>query len=138
MVAGSESYKKRKREWAKTESQREYRRNYMRSWREKNREKHNKMARESHFRHREKRLPKQRERHLSYFYGISLAQYDEMLRGQGGVCKICKKPSERSRRRLAVDHCHITGKIRGLLCGSCNTKLGFLEKFSKEIIEYLK
>lgn len=48
-----------------------------------------------------------------------------MLESQGGNCKICRnKPT---RRRLDVDHCHDTGKIRGLLCENCNKGLGIFK-----------
>lgn len=63
-------------------------------------------------------------------YNLTLEQYDEMLAAQGGVCAVCKQ-AETSRdgitgslRRLAVDHCHRTGVVRGLLCWRCNSVLG--------------
>jgi hypothetical protein len=60
--------------------------------------------------------------------GLTIAQYDELLEAQGGVCAICGRPPKN--RRLAVDHNHKTGKIRGLLCWVCNLKvLGRLERF---------
>lgn len=67
---------------------------------------------------------RRRERNLAKKYGITIEKYHEMLNSQGGVCKICGKPEERFQGSLAVDHCHSTGKIRGLLCGKCNTMLG--------------
>jgi Recombination endonuclease VII len=57
-------------------------------------------------------------------YGISIAQYDAMLARQGGVCAICQKHRGKT---LCVDHCHVTGKVRGLLCRLCNAAIGFLE-----------
>lgn len=56
-------------------------------------------------------------------YGITLEEYNEMLAQQKGVCAICSNTCN-SFRRLAVDHDHATGKIRGLLCGNCNKGLG--------------
>jgi hypothetical protein len=58
-------------------------------------------------------------------YGITIEQYDEMLTAQGGGCAICstKTPSNRT-KYFAVDHCHSTGKVRGLLCMKCNRGLG--------------
>jgi hypothetical protein len=56
-------------------------------------------------------------------FGISPQDYSAMLSKQDGVCAVCKKPDSEG-KRLAVDHCHNTGKIRGLLCGHCNTGLG--------------
>lgn len=55
-------------------------------------------------------------------YGLPPGQYDAMFAAQGGVCALCGRP-EKS-RPLAVDHCHTTGRIRGLLCTGCNTALG--------------
>lgn len=68
-------------------------------------------------------------------HGISLAQYEEILKSQNGCCKICKK--ERGDKRLHLDHDHKTGEIRGILCNTCNTKLGWFELYDKEIKEYL-
>jgi Recombination endonuclease VII len=59
--------------------------------------------------------------HLKRRYGISRADYAALLARQGGVCAICGKPPEKT---LCVDHCHSTGKIRGLLCRKCNFGLG--------------
>lgn len=56
-------------------------------------------------------------------YRLSLSDYDALLKSQGGVCAICKKPPKK--RRLAVDHNHRTGVVRGLLCYTCNYALGF-------------
>ena len=56
--------------------------------------------------------------HIKKKYGITDIQYAELLSAQDGVCAICfKRPTK---RRLAVDHDHKTGKIRGLLCYPCN------------------
>jgi len=61
---------------------------------------------------------------LKYCYGMSLMDYDVLFRRQRGVCAICKR---RSARTLCVDHCHATGKVRGLLCSKCNLGIGQLE-----------
>jgi len=58
-------------------------------------------------------------------YGMTVETYDSMFDKQGGACFICKRPPKV--RRLAVDHDHTTGKVRGLLCWRCNSGL---EKFS--------
>ena len=68
---------------------------------------------------------------LKKVYGITLEDYNRMAERQGGVCAICKKPESAkgphgTARELAVDHCHDTGKIRGLLCSRCNTSIGNL------------
>lgn len=65
---------------------------------------------------------------LAENFGLTPADYDAMLEAQGGVCAICERP-ERAERdgkpmRLSVDHCHATGRVRGLLCHACNRSLG--------------
>jgi hypothetical protein len=62
--------------------------------------------------------------HLETTYGLSLEEYEAMLEAQDHVCAICGGPDS---RRLAVDHCHETERIRGLLCHKCNTALGLLQ-----------
>jgi hypothetical protein len=63
-------------------------------------------------------------------YHISLEQYEEMEKQQNGVCMICGRPEHMKHqgkvRNLSVDHCHTTGKIRGLLCNNCNRGIGHL------------
>lgn len=57
-------------------------------------------------------------------FGISVEEYDEMLKNQKGMCLICGKYQCSQGHNLAVDHDHRTGKIRGLLCKSCNVGIG--------------
>lgn len=59
-------------------------------------------------------------------FGLTIAQYDEMLEQQGGHCALCPATSDSQGKRLAVDHCHATSKVRGLLCDRCNRALGLL------------
>lgn len=69
---------------------------------------------------------------LANTYGITPEEYTQRLEAQGGVCAICglEEPNEhgrtRTRFRLAVDHCHTTGRVRGLLCQKCNRAIGLL------------
>ena len=63
-----------------------------------------------------------REYCVTHSYGISTSQYESMLSAQGGVCAICGSPPQK--KRLAVDHCHTSGKVRGLLCDKCNRGIG--------------
>ncbi len=62
---------------------------------------------------------------LKRAYGISLEDYTAMLLKQGGVCAICEGACTSG--RLSVDHCHNTGRVRGLLCRTCNTAIGLLD-----------
>ena len=73
-------------------------------------------------------------------YGLSKEDYEAILQEQGGVCYICQRhPLKiRPKRHLAVDHCHETGRVRGLLCYSCNHRLiGYLVKDNIELVERL-
>lgn len=72
-------------------------------------------------------------------YNLSKKQYDELSLAQNGVCAICSLARFRGNERaLHIDHCHQTGKIRGLLCYVCNTTLGKFERFKSEILNYLE
>jgi len=83
---------------------------------------------------------------LSKKFGISLEEYNTMLKKQHGVCAICTKEEviktkKGNFRKLAVDHDHITGKVRGLLCSNCNTSLGGFQddiKTLEKALKYLK
>jgi hypothetical protein len=74
---------------------------------------------------------------LMKVYGLTIENYKTMLDSQGHVCAICGKAADgmgAKLRNLCVDHCHITGKIRGLLCTKCNSGLGHF----KDNIQYLE
>lgn len=77
-----------------------------------------------HREHREQRLKCRHNSHLVRKYGITLEQYNTRLKNQKGCCAICMKHRSKFRRRLDVHHDWNTGKIGGLLCGSCNKGLG--------------
>ena len=56
-----------------------------------------------------------------------MIEYEKISESQKGLCKICRKSKDengKTKKNLAVDHCHETGKVRGLLCMICNTGLG--------------
>lgn len=82
-----------------------------------------------------------RDGRLRSQFGITAAQYDAMLAAQGGGCAICGKGSGDGRgHRLHVDHCHRSGKVRGILCASCNLGLGKFgddARMLKRAAEYL-
>lgn len=66
-------------------------------------------------------------------YGITLEEYEALLKKQNGICAICKEPC-RSGRRLCVDHNHETGQVRGLLCVYCNRNIVGIIDTSKELV----
>lgn len=82
----------------------------------------------------EKRNSKGRRSSLWLELGITEDMYNEMYNKQNGLCAICKKPEKAMTSiyknkisKLAVDHCHTTGKVRALLCGLCNRGLGYFK-----------
>ena len=76
---------------------------------------------------------------IARVFGVTKDQYFEMQSRQGGKCAICKGTD--TPRRLAVDHDHVTGKVRGLLCRRCNQILGSMEDnvdWFRTIVSYLE
>lgn len=81
-----------------------------------------------------------REYHLRD-YNISPQQYEEMLKQQNNCCAICLRHKECFKRNFSIDHCHLTGKVRGLLCISCNAAIGSLNddpSIIKRALTYLE
>jgi len=78
-------------------------------------------------------------------YGLTPDKYDEMLKSQKGVCAICLNSETVKRKNdriqaLSVDHNHTTGKVRQLLCSSCNQAIGLLKEnplLVKSVADYL-
>ncbi len=73
-------------------------------------------------------------------YGLSWRDYHKILDKQGGKCAICRRPQSKQwgGYMLAVDHCHNTKVVRGLLCNSCNLALGYFKNDPKIIAAALK
>jgi hypothetical protein len=68
---------------------------------------------------------KEKQRYLMRNYGITLDEYLDLLEEHGYKCAICKtSESDRKDKKLVVDHCHASGKVRGILCHKCNLMLG--------------
>lgn len=116
---------KRNRPCCKNRVTKKYRCNacYMSEWAKKNRD---------GFRRRKQRWRRRpdnlRHEHLFSRYGITLKDYNRILKNQNGKCALClEKPRGRRTKYLAVDHDHKTNRVRGLLCLPCNTKLGNYE-----------
>lgn len=80
-----------------------------------------------------KEAERRRNDHLQTNYGIDSAEYLRMYAEQKGVCAICKQTEAQEGRALCVDHSHITGDVRGLLCSNCNRGIGLLQD-SPELI----
>ena len=70
---------------------------------------------------------KERDRNLKRNYGIDLQEYNQMFAQQSGCCAICGKHQTEFKTKLAVDHCHTSGEVRGLLCSNCNIGIGYLK-----------
>jgi len=116
------------------------RREQQKRWREANPEKHREISRESYRRHgnSDKWRATRRERHLIKNYGITSEQLQAMIASQAGRCAICSVEFRSlEKRAVHVDHCHQTGAVRGVLCHSCNTKLGWYERMFDRIAAYL-
>jgi len=71
-------------------------------------------------------------------FDITIEQYDQMFEAQGGKCAICGSLGHTD-RAFHVDHSHIDGEVRGLLCFRCNVRLGIIEnyEFYKKAVAYL-
>ena len=106
------------------------------AWAERNREKirdHARLYRKAH-------PYSTRARDLRNKYNITPAQYDAMFNAQNGRCAICDKTPQENGKRLTIDHCHKTGKVRGLLCYRCNTGLASFKdelRLVSEAVTYL-
>jgi hypothetical protein len=109
------------RHQAKTDAQRRYREN--------NREKKRQSGRDWY---RKQGLDVKRRMLLKKWYGITIEDYADLLEKQNGLCAICgenRNPVHKNGTEwsLCVDHNHDTGKVRGLLCGKCNTAIGMMD-----------
>lgn len=123
-------------------------------WQRKNKEKvcdrtkkyykKNKAARQKYYKEQNKAHPEiARNRRYKAKYGITIEEYNEMLKVQNGYCanKACNKHYSEQTKSLSVDHCHVTGKVRALLCRECNLALGQArddQNILQGLIEYLK
>lgn len=89
-------------------------------------------------RHKAKILPKLESNRIKKTYGLTPYKYKKMFEDQQGLCAICRGTTK---YKLNVDHDHITGKVRALLCNSCNQGLGYLQESPELLttaINYLK
>lgn len=103
-------YAKRRKRYAESPETREKGRARCRKWNSANQRNHKK-------------------RTLKFRYGITIVQYEGMVSAQEDKCAICGDGREQRKYRvdLVLDHDHVTGKLRGLLCDHCNKAIGFLK-----------
>jgi hypothetical protein len=78
---------------------------------------------------------RRRKYELTHYYGITIKDYDELAERQNNKCAICGLNPE---VYLAVDHCHVSGKIRGLLCRKCNSAVGLFDNDPCRIEQAMK
>jgi hypothetical protein len=85
---------------------------------------------------------RQKNNDLKRLYGITLNEYSQMLAEQNNQCAVCHTTDPGGKHgKFMVDHCHTTGKVRGLLCKRCNIALGEVGdsiNTLQTMIEYLK
>jgi len=77
--------------------------------------------------------PSRKKSAVCWVYSISPEKYDELIIKQNGKCAICDE-----RKKLDVDHDHLSGQIRGLLCRNCNALVGMIEKNNEILIKVQK
>lgn len=126
----------KRRQWARGEKGRAYRQRRQadpewRAWRKAHRQRPEYLEQERAYLQSAKgRLMRARVKWKCWLkrqYAITPADYDRLIIASQGRCHICSAQFEPTRRGLlAVDHCHDTGTVRGLLCGNCNRAIGQL------------
>ena len=97
---------------------------YAAAYREANRDKTRASSKKSYLKNREKHLLRVEERRLEREYGLTKKAHNILFEQHNNRCAICNIESGIGLKKLVVDHCHSTGKVRGLLCRLCNTSLG--------------
>ncbi len=83
-----------------------------------------------------KRGPEWRRKKTLHRYGITPEDYSRMFEEQEGKCAICQSTDSEHpiTELLVVDHCHLTGKVRGLLCNTCNRGIGFMREETDRLL----
>ncbi len=126
---------------ANPEKMRQIRKDY----RKNNKEKIAEAGRRRWLEHTKHHPEKTRYYRIKSEYGITKTQHDQMLLDQGSKCTICEKVFihgfGKGGTNFGVDHCHKTGKVRGLLCHPCNSAIGLVKEnvtILSKMIEYLK
>ena len=133
---------------------------YMRKWRAQNKEKNAEYQKEYYKEYRKKNAEKLANQNkkwreankeqdalvmlkarLKRKYNLSIEEYKTLIESQNNSCKICGTHATNNiKGKLYIDHCHTTGKVRGLLCMKCNSALGLLndnKKLVQNLLDYL-
>lgn len=109
-------YYERNKEKIKTQTY-AYRAKHPERWREKNRRYQQERAKADPNYWRAKSIKKR--------YGITIEEFEQLLKAQENRCAICRTPADQIKRKC-IDHCHRTGKVRGILCQGCNVAIAHL------------
>lgn len=115
---------------------------YKKAWRERNLDRLREYQRQYRQRPdvRERRKVSLRNGHLRRKFGITIEEFHSMLQDQGSRCKACGGNADMG-YGFHVDHCHSTGRIRGILCHGCNTALGLVRESPdrlRKLADYLE
>lgn len=120
---------------------------YSRKYNLKNKEQAKKHSKKYYLNHKKERKKwnfknkeKFKEYYLKHRYNITLDQLKQMFISQNGVCAICKEKFA-NRKAMHIDHNHVNGKVRALLCPPCNYAVGNVREnieYAKSLVEYLQ
>jgi hypothetical protein len=123
-----------KKHW---EENKEYHLSRNKKWVSANGEHLRRYRRDHYYKTRDQQLIWKRIGALRKKYGLELSDVLAMWNKQNGRCRICECNIQQDGPRTHIDHCHNTGRIRGLLCSGCNRMLGRVERLLPRILEYL-
>jgi hypothetical protein len=110
------------------------------TWHRRNPQAAREARKRSYYKHHARMKDEMYDRWIQKRYGITIKDYKQLEMVQGGRCAICGGPPS-GRGRLHLDHNHSTGRIRGLLCSTCNVGIGGLRDSTDLLmaaVEYLK
>jgi hypothetical protein len=103
---------------------------HMRFWRANNLEHSREMQKKWRLNHLERDKIKQVQYRVKRKYGLTLHEYQEIMKNPCGICG--------GNKNIILDHCHINGNVRGALCVGCNGRLGWYEKYKQPIEDWVK
>ena len=100
----------------------------------KNKDRLNQQSKKYYQENKERLLLLQKDFARKRLYGLTSTEFDYLVTMQENKCAVCNQEFIKTPH---VDHCHTTGRVRGLLCQSCNTTLGKYEKYKQQFDNYL-